>query len=496
MGDVEYDNITKKYGEETAVEDMNIHIQDGEFVTLVGPSGCGKSTTLETVAGLTDPTSGSIYIDGEDVTDLPPKDRDIAMVFQNIALFPHMDVYDNISYGLRLRDVDKDEVDRRVDEAARMVQMEGMLDRMPDEMSGGQQQRVAIARAIIRDPGVFLMDEPLANLDAKLRVHMRTQLQQLHQELDATIIYVTHNQEEAMTMSNRIAVMNEGELQQFAAPLECYYRPTNQFVAGFIGSPSMNFIDGQLTSEGVETEHFSLEIDRDLPETSEGQAVTVGVRPEDITIAEEATFETESGPVGADDASDMDGTPSESIPVETQVLEPVGDDIYVYTTFEGSDAGTPGRSGGETAAADGGTAETEADPTDATGELLMSIPPMPDMDTYEATDQRTEVVVDREMVHLFDAETGEAITHGLTPDAEVAEPTDAAGGDADDRHRDATDRNEAGDQHRDATDQNEADDKRRDGDDNSFGEGNADEWSVTDEDDSDFDGDDDGNQRR
>jgi multiple sugar transport system ATP-binding protein len=290
--------------------------------------------------------------------------------------------------------------------------------------------------------------------------------------------------------------MDQGELQQFAAPLECYYRPTNQFVAGFIGSPSMNFIDGQLTSEGVETEHFSLEIDRDLPETSEGQAVTVGVRPEDITIAEEATFETESGPVGADDASDMDGTPSESIPVETQVLEPVGDDIYVYTTFEGSDAGTPGRSGGETAAADGGTAETEADPTDATGELLMSIPPMPDMDTYEATDQRTEVVVDREMVHLFDAETGEAITHGLTPDAEVAEPTDAAGGDVDDRHRDATDRNEAGDQHRDATDQNEADDRRRDGDDNSFGEGNADEWSVTDEDDSDFDGDDDGNQRR
>jgi multiple sugar transport system ATP-binding protein len=477
MGDVEYDNITKEYGEETAVEDMNIHIEEGEFVTLVGPSGCGKSTTLETVAGLTEPTSGSIYIDGEDVTDLPPKDRDIAMVFQNIALFPHMDVYDNISYGLRLRDVDKDEIDRRVDEAARMVQMEGMLDRMPDEMSGGQQQRVAIARAIIRDPGVFLMDEPLANLDAKLRVHMRTQLQQLHQELDATIIYVTHNQEEAMTMSNRIAVMDQGELQQFAAPLECYYRPTNRFVAGFIGSPSMNFIDGRLTSEGVETEHFTLAIDRDLPETSEGQAVTVGVRPEDITIAEEATFETASGPVGADDASDMDGAPSRPISVRTQVLEPVGDDIYVYTNFEGAGGGTPGRSGEETAAADGGTAETEADATDSTGQLLMSIPPMPDMDTYEATDQQTEVVVDREMVHLFDAETGEAITHGLTPDAEVAEPDDEDGREASDQHGDATDRSDA--------------------DDNSFGEGNADEWSVTDEDDdSDFDYADDGDRTR
>ena len=219
------------------------------------------------------------------------------MVFQNIALFPHMDVYDNISYGLRLRDTEKDEVDRRVDEAAEMVQMQGVLDRVPDEMSGGQQQRVAIARAIVREPEVFLMDEPLANLDAKLRVHMRTQLQQLHKELETTILYVTHSQEEAMTMSNRIAVMNEGELQQFAAPLTCYYRPKNRFVAGFIGSPPMNFVEGRLTEDGVETDHFILDVERDLPDTEVGQAVTVGVRPEDITIAEGATFETDSGPV-------------------------------------------------------------------------------------------------------------------------------------------------------------------------------------------------------
>jgi multiple sugar transport system ATP-binding protein len=419
MGDVTFDDITKKYGEEIAVENLNLDIEDGEFVTLVGPSGCGKSTSLETVAGLTEPTSGRVYIDDEDVTDLPPKNRDIAMVFQNIALFPHMDVYDNISYGLRLRDTDKDEVDRRVDEAAEMVQMEGMLDRMPDEMSGGQQQRVAIARAIVREPEVFLMDEPLANLDAKLRVHMRTQLQQLHKELETTIIYVTHNQEEAMTMSNRIAVMNEGELQQFDAPLTCYYRPTNRFVAGFIGSPSMNFIEGRLTEDGVETDHFTLEIERDLPDTESGQRVTVGVRPEHLTIAEGATFETESGPVGAADASDMDGTPSRPIPVRTDVLEPVGDDIYVYSEFR-EDTSSVGDDGQTRAVADGGGAAPDGDAgasgnaTDSDDRLLMSIPPMPDMDTYEASDQDTEVAMDREMVHLFDAETGEAITHGLT----------------------------------------------------------------------------------
>ena len=430
MGSVTYDDVTKKYGEEIAVENLNLEIEDGEFVTLVGPSGCGKSTSLEMVAGLTEPTSGTISINDRVVTGLPPKDRGIAMVFQNIALFPHLDVYDNISYGLRLRNVDKEEIDRKVDKAAKMVQMEGMLDRMPDEMSGGQQQRVAIARAIVREPEVFLMDEPLANLDAKLRVHMRTQLQQLHQQLETTIIYVTHNQEEAMTMSNRIAVMNDGHLQQFAAPLECYYRPKNRFVGGFIGSPSMNFIEGRFTETGVETEYFSLDVDREVPGAEPGRPVTVGVRPEHITIAEHATFETDSGPIGAADASDMDGTPSDPIAVETTVVEPVGDDIYVYTDLiadaeaEIQMAATAGSGSSSRSAATNGqghepeSRETESKETgEETDQLLMSIPPMPGVDSYEATGQRTEIVLDRDMVHLFDAETGEALVHGITAES-------------------------------------------------------------------------------
>lgn len=210
MGRVQLKDVTKRYDEVVAVDGMRLDIKDGEFVTLVGPSGCGKSTTMEMIAGLTRPTAGTIRIGDREVTDLPPKDRGIAMVFQNIALFPHMSVRENISFGLRLRKMDGAEIDRRVAEAAAVVELEGMLDRMPDELSGGQRQRVAIGRAIVRDPDVFLMDEPLANLDAKLRVHMRTQLQRLHRELDTTIIYVTHNQAEAMTMSDRVAVIDEG----------------------------------------------------------------------------------------------------------------------------------------------------------------------------------------------------------------------------------------------------------------------------------------------
>lgn len=213
MAQVTLENVTKQYQDVIAVADMNLNITDGEFITLVGPSGCGKSTTMETVAGLTQPTSGTIHIGDRNVTNFPPKDRNIAMVFQNIALFPHMNVYENISFGLRLRRYDDDEIDSRVNRAADIVQLEGLLQRTPDELSGGQRQRVAIARAIVREPDVFLMDEPLANLDAKLRVHMRTELQRLHKELDTTTIYVTHDQAEAMTMSDRIAVINDGTLQ-------------------------------------------------------------------------------------------------------------------------------------------------------------------------------------------------------------------------------------------------------------------------------------------
>jgi len=388
MGDVKLEGVTKRYDEVTAVDDMNLDIEDGEFVTFVGPSGCGKSTTLETIAGLTMPTDGSITIAGREVTDLPPKDRGIAMVFQNIALFPHMDVYDNISFGLRIRKYDTEEIDRRVERAAEIVQLEGMVDRMPSEMSGGQRQRVAIARAIVREPEVFLMDEPLANLDAKLRVHMRTELQRLHKELDTTIIYVTHDQAEAMTMSDRIAVINDGELQQIAPPLVCYNEPANRFVAGFIGSPSMNVIDGVVDAEGLSTDHLRLRFDTAAVGLAEGDRVSFGVRPEDVYLAENRDVVTD---------------PSETISMQTDVLEPMGDQIFVYMN-----------------APDGETGGMEASDGRDGDQLLMSVEPDADVQA----DERHEVVVDRSRVHLFDVESGDAIAHGLT---EGAAPETATG---------------------------------------------------------------------
>ncbi|WP_226013024.1 ABC transporter ATP-binding protein [Halomicrobium salinisoli] len=384
MARVKLEHVTKRYddgeGGVVAVDDMNLDIEDGEFVCLVGPSGCGKSTTMETIAGLTQPTEGTVYIGDRDVTRLPPKDRGVAMVFQNIALFPHMDVYDNISFGLRLRDFPQDEIDRRVEHAADIVQLEGMLDRMPDEMSGGQRQRVAIARAIVREPDVFLMDEPLANLDAKLRVHMRTELQRLHKELDTTIIYVTHDQAEAMTMSDRIAVIDSGELQQIAPPLVCYNQPANLFVAGFIGSPSMNFVEGTVDENGVQTEHFHVEFD---PATIDGlgvgDQVTMGVRPENV----HPSIET-----------DEISHPSAPISAETDVLEPMGDEIFAYLLM--------------------GEGETSmAQETASSDQLLMSIDP----DSPIEEGQEIDVVLDREKIHLFHAATGDALTHNLVAPA-------------------------------------------------------------------------------
>lgn len=376
MAKVTLENVTKRYGDVVAVNDMNLEIQDGEFVTLVGPSGCGKSTTMETIAGLTIPTEGTIRIGDREVTTLPPKDRGIAMVFQNIALFPHMNVYENISFGLRLRDFDKDETDRRVEKAAEIVQMEGMENRMPDELSGGQRQRVAIARALVREPDVFLMDEPLANLDAKLRVHMRTELQRIYRDLDTTIIYVTHDQAEAMTMSSRIAVIDSGELQQIAPPLICYNEPRNLFVAGFIGSPSMNFIEGTIGERGFTSEHISMEFNHTRMGVSEGDSVTLGVRPEDVYPGETA------GTISH---------PTAEIEATTDVLEPMGDEIFVYLLFED---------------------EVEPDLEDVEGnsnQLLLSVDP----DSEIEADEPIRVVLDREKVHLFDTETGEALQHGL-----------------------------------------------------------------------------------
>ncbi|WP_436907698.1 ABC transporter ATP-binding protein [Halosimplex marinum] len=383
MGNVTLEHVTKRYADVTAVDDMNLDIADGEFVTLVGPSGCGKSTTLETIAGLTIPSEGTITIAGQDVTNKPPKDRDIAMVFQNIALFPHMDVHDNMSFGLRLRDFPDEEIDRRVERAAEILQIEELIDRMPDELSGGQRQRVAIGRAIVREPAVFLMDEPLANLDAKLRVHMRTELQRLHKELDTTIIYVTHDQAEAMTMSDRIAVMNEGHLQQIDPPLVCYDEPANLFVAGFIGSPSMNFVEGTVEAGEIRTAGFDVEFDPgQVAELAAGDDVTVGVRPEDVYPAESA---------------DELANPTRPIRARTDVLEPMGDEIFVYLVLRGEDAA------GDDTGTSGAASARGAD------ELLMSVEPDSDL----AGDEDIEVVLDRRKIHVFDTETGDAVCHDI-----------------------------------------------------------------------------------
>lgn len=256
MAGVKLVNVWKQFGEVTAVKNMNLDIKDGEFMILLGPSGCGKTTTLRMISGLEEPTKGQIYIGDKLVADpekgvfVPPKDRDIAMVFQSYALYPHMTVYDNIAFPLKLRKVPKQEIDQRVREVAEMLGLTELLKRKPRELSGGQRQRVALGRAIVRKPQVFLMDEPLSNLDAKLRVKMRAELKKLQRQLGVTTIYVTHDQVEAMTMGDRIAVINAGELQQVGSPDEVYDKPANTFVAGFIGSPPMNSMDASITEDG------------------------------------------------------------------------------------------------------------------------------------------------------------------------------------------------------------------------------------------------------
>jgi len=289
MAKVIYDHVTKRFDEVVAVNDLDITIEDKEFLVLVGPSGCGKTTALRCLAGLEDITEGRIFISDQVVNDVAPKDRDIAMVFQSYALYPHMSVYDNMAFGLKLRKYPKDEIKRRVDEAAGILGIETLLDRKPRQLSGGQRQRVALGRAIVREPKVFLLDEPLSNLDAKLRVQTRTEITKLHQRLATTFIYVTHDQTEAMTMATRIAVMNFGVLQQLDTPQTLYDRPDNLFVAGFIGSPAMNFFDGKLVKgDGkifVDTGSFSIQIPEDRADVYvpyAGRPVIFGLRPEDI----------------------------------------------------------------------------------------------------------------------------------------------------------------------------------------------------------------------
>jgi multiple sugar transport system ATP-binding protein len=314
MATVTFAKASRLYpgAEHPAVDSLDLDIQDGEFLVLVGPSGCGKSTSLRMLAGLEEVTSGNIYIGDRDVTDMPPKDRDIAMVFQNYALYPHMSVADNMGFALKIAGTPKDEIRKRVEEAAKILDLTQYLERKPKALSGGQRQRVAMGRAIVRSPQVFLMDEPLSNLDAKLRVQTRTQIASLQRRLGVTTVYVTHDQVEAMTMGDRVAVLKDGVLQQVDSPRNMYDKPNNVFVAGFIGSPAMNLLAFPVRENGVEFGTTVLPIERDALARAHGKEVTVGVRPEDLTIS-------------------PDG---QGLPVQVDVVEELGADAYIYGTTQ------------------------------------------------------------------------------------------------------------------------------------------------------------------
>ncbi|MCP4642523.1 MAG: sn-glycerol-3-phosphate ABC transporter ATP-binding protein UgpC [bacterium] len=328
MARVELKSVKKIYpGGVEAVKGANLVVDDKEFVVLVGPSGCGKSTTLRMVAGLEEVSEGEIYIGDTLVNDVPPKNRDIAMVFQNYALYPHMTVYKNMAFGLMLRKYPKKEIDKRVRDAAQILGIERLLDRKPKALSGGERQRVAVGRAIVRQPKVFLFDEPLSNLDAKLRVQMRAEISKLHTRLQSTMVYVTHDQVEAMTMGDRIVVMLDGEIQQIASPLGLYNSPVNKFVAGFIGSPPMNFVDGKIVAENGQVRFVRPEAGIDLLVADEhravmegyaGKTVVCGVRPEQFEHNESQ--------------QSVDGR---SVTANVEVVEPMGSEIYLYLDFGG-----------------------------------------------------------------------------------------------------------------------------------------------------------------
>lgn len=296
MADIVLEQVHKRYGSLTVVESMSLDIKDGEFVVFVGPSGCGKSTTLRMIAGLEDISGGKISIGGRDVTNLEPKDRNIAMVFQNYALYPHKSVYENLAFGMRMRKTPKAEIEQQVKWAAEMLGIEKLLDRKPRQLSGGQMQRVSLGRALVRKPDAFLLDEPLSNLDAKLRVHMREELGLLHKRIGTSMVYVTHDQVEAMTLGDRIVVMHGGKAQQIGTPLQIYDSPANVFVAGFLGAPEMNFIDGEIVIKEGKPCFRAADFEIALPGhrikgqgLPQGQAVTLGVRPEHLRLASPAS---------------------------------------------------------------------------------------------------------------------------------------------------------------------------------------------------------------
>ncbi len=320
MASVTYEHVTKKFGEMVAVDDLDIKVDDKEFLVLVGPSGCGKTTALRCLAGLEEITAGSITIAGRVVNDVAPKDRDIAMVFQSYALYPHLSVFDNMAFGLKLRKVPKDEIRRRVEKAANTLGITDLLNRKPRQLSGGQRQRVAVGRAIVREPKVFLFDEPLSNLDAKLRVQMRTEISKIHQQLETTFIYVTHDQMEAMTMATRIAVINKGRLQQMDTPQNLYNYPSNLFVAGFIGSPAMNFFPATIRKNGglvADAGDFTVPLPPDRTSILEpfvGKSVVFGIRPEDIHDADFVPPNIQAA----------------KVPAKVDVTELMGNEIFLY----------------------------------------------------------------------------------------------------------------------------------------------------------------------
>jgi multiple sugar transport system ATP-binding protein len=379
---------------------MNLEIKDGEFVILVGPSGCGKSTALRMIAGLEDISEGDLKIGGEVVNDLAPKDRDIAMVFQNYALYPHMSVRDNMGFALKLRKEKSEEINRRVGEAAKILDLEPHLDRKPANLSGGQRQRVAMGRAIVREPKAFLMDEPLSNLDAKLRVEMRAAVSRLQQRLETTTVYVTHDQTEAMTLGQRVAVMRAGILQQVAAPKELYEHPKNLFVAGFIGSPAMNFFSGQLESDTIKTPMGAIPLDDELRRRLERhgagtRSVIVGVRPEDF---EDANFAPEGHRGWTFDA-----------PIE--LTESMGSEIYAHFDFE---------SGEEVDAEELRELQEDAGTSDVPGSASGHAVARVDANSAVRPGERTKLWLDVTKLHIFDPSDGASMTRAPDTSADAA----------------------------------------------------------------------------
>jgi multiple sugar transport system ATP-binding protein len=388
MAGIVLDGVTKVFGEDViAVNDVSLEIGDGEFMVLVGPSGCGKSTILRIVAGLEDVTAGEVYIDGRQVTDFPPKDRDIAMVFQNYALYPHMSVRQNLGFGLRLRHEKKDEVQRRVAEAAAILGLEPLLDRKPSELSGGQRQRVAMGRAMVREPRAFLMDEPLSNLDAKLRVQMRASLAALHDRLKTTTVYVTHDQVEAMTLGERVAVLRDGVLQQVDTPQTLYNRPTNLFVAAFIGSPPMNLVEARVDGETVSFAGHTIPVPAD-PALGrfDGRSVILGIRPSDLE--DTAVWSNDNLP---------------SIEVRADVTEELGSEVNVLFTVDAPPIETE-----ETRAAADTAGDEEAFAFISDGRRAVFCARV-DARTSARPGSSLRLSLDPSRFHYFDPETGLAL---------------------------------------------------------------------------------------